>query len=246
MISLQAKLRASLSRLQKKQANFYFMISEQFKGNPLVHEKWLAIGNELEKQVATVKTLPPSYWKMLNVSDAKSLLQTVTGALNLNLRTASGEVALRQYFTLTMDLEEPIILHVYAPIVRMLRASWTDRSLDLYVMIRSHLTRLIRLIEPFCGEPLLTQRCALLVQRFEQELQRSLVIEREVRRKDGRLSHKPAGRVAARAGRKAVRAAKEKRTIRTRQAIRAGGPRVPKSRKPLVTNIKLARRRARG
>jgi hypothetical protein len=239
MISLQAKLRASFSRLQKKQANFYFKISEQFKGNQLIHEKWLAIGSELEKQVAAIKTLPPSFWKTLDGYEAKSLLETVTAALGLGLGAESGEVALRQYFTRTMDLEEPIILHVHAPIVRMLRANWTDRSLDFYVMIRSHLTQLIRLIEPFCGEPLLTQRCALLVQRFEQELQHRPVLEKEVRGKTGRASRKRARRVSA-------RAARVKKAMRTRQAIRARAPRVPKSTKPLVRNIKLARRRARG
>lgn len=222
------------------------MISDQFGGNPLIHEKWLAIGNELEKQLAGIKNLPPSFWKMLDVSEAKPLLETVTSALDLNLGVASGEVALRQHFTHTMEIEEPIILRVYAPIVRMLRANWTGRSLDFYVMIRSHLTQLIRLIEPFCGEPLLTQRCSMLVQRFEQELQHRPVVEREVRRKAGRVSRKPARRISSRPGRKVLRVAKAKKAMQTRHAIRSRAPRVAKSPKPLVRNIKLARRRARG
>gem|GEM_PF-997189 len=230
-------------RLQKKQARFYFDISERFKENSLVSEKWRAIGTGLERQAEVLKALPLSFWKALDRREARSLLKAVEAALDSGRAGILEQDPLRQCFIKCLDFEEPVIPEIYAPILRNLKAHWTDQALDWYVLVRSHLTRLIQLIEPFCGEPALARRCALLVERFEQALQQPPV---QAEAKQGRAkallkTRKPARRASASAAAGARRTARASKTVARREALRPGQHRIPKSPKPLIGKVRLRR-----
>lgn len=242
MISPQTKLKASLLKLQKKQARFYFDISERFRENSLVCDKWRAIGTGLERQVEVLKELPLSFWKALDRREARSLLKAVEAALDSDRAGILEQDPLRQCFVKCLDFEEPVILEIYAPILRNLKAHWTDRALDWYVLVRSHLTRLIQLIEPFCGDPALVHRCALLGDRFEQALQQPPV---QAEAKQGsvralRKARKSARRAPAGAAGARKRAGASKTVVR-REALRPGQHRIPKSPKPLIGKVRLRR-----
>lgn len=246
MISLQTKLKASLLKLQKKQARFYFDISERFRENSLVCEKWRAIGVGLEKQSEVLKALPLSFWKEIDRQEVRSLLKAVAGALNSEHADSSTLNPLRNCFARCLDSEEPVILEIYAPLLRTLKAHWTDRALDWYIMVRSHLTRLIQLIEPFCGEPALSRRCALLVERFETALNQAAVqaAAKQGIGKPARKPRKAARRIPARDSAAARKTARSSKVVPRRKSLRAGQHRIPKSPKPLIGKVRLRRRPA--
>lgn len=233
-------------KLQKRQARYYFDISERFRENSLICEKWRAIGSGLEKQSEVLKALPLSFWKALDRQEARSLLKAVANVLNSEHAGPAAQDPLRQCFAKCLDSEEPVILEIYAPLLRTLKAHWTDRALDWYIMVRSHLTRLIQSIEPFCGEPMLARRCALLAERFELALNQPAVhaTAKQGVGKSVRAQRKAARRIpstASAAARKTVRASQ---AVARRKSLRAGQHRIPKSPKPLIRKVRLRRQPA--
>ena len=240
------KIRTSLVKIQKHRVKFYLDASEQFTTNSLVHEKWVEIANDLEAQGAGLKSLPRSLWLLVGNEDGTSLLATMEQAIKAAAVKTDGEVSLRQYITSTLNLEEPVVLGIYAPLVRILRANWTDRALDFYVMARSHLTRLVRLVKPFCGDPTLIHRATSLVERFEQEVQQPQIVIKpkaahKARKSVTGRSSKPAGKkkqAGARAKAKKKPAAESRRVLAARR-------RPSKRVKPVVRDMKMGRRSAR-
>jgi hypothetical protein len=231
MSNLPSAIRTSLLKLQNTRTKLYLNTAKQFTSNRLIHLTWLSLAGGVNQQTATLKSLPSSFWKLLDGQDARMLLDAIGRTLKVDVVMNGGETSLKNCFTQTLDLEEPVIVEIFAPIVRILKANWTEQALDIYIMARSHLTQLIRLIEPFCGEPSLIQRCTLLVQRFEQEVQRVPAIESKGTLKARKVSRKAARKTAAK---------------RERHAVAARPPHIVQHPKPLVREIKLARRRARG
>jgi hypothetical protein len=241
MNKLSGKIRTALVRLQQERIRFYLNAAEKFTANPLIRDKWLAIAGGLDVQGAVLKNLSPSFWKFLNEDEAGSILEAAKQAVALKGPSDSGQVTLHEYLTRTLDLEEPTVTRVYAPIVRDLRANWTARAMDLYVMVRSHLTQLTRLIEPFCGDPSLCRRCSSLADRFDQEIQRSKVVEKE---KPGSSSAKT-GKAATKS-RPAARTKRPGKSARVTSSRGRRPQRLVKHSKPLVRKMKIARRGARG
>ncbi|MFH1574168.1 MAG: hypothetical protein ABIG68_09300 [Acidobacteriota bacterium] len=233
-------------KLEKNQVKFYLKASEQFKTNPLICQKWSMLAAGLKPGGDSFRSLPKSLWNLL-AEDAGSMLEAVATAGALLKDGLGPEPTLRQYLKRILEIEEPLVLSVYAPIVRTLRSNWTDRAMDFYVMTRSHITTVTRLIEPFCGEPEMMQRSSLLVHRFEEEIQRTRIQERAKAERQARIARKTARRKTKRApSATAMRRPKAQRKARPKQgrAISRRAAGVAK-RKPLVRNIKLARRRAR-
>lgn len=243
MISPQTKLKALLLKLHKKQARLYLDISERFRENSLVCEKWRAIGTGLERQAEVLKALPLSFWKALDRREARSLLKAVEAALDSDRAGILKQDPLQQCFIKCLDFEEPVILEIYAPVLRNLKAHWTDQALDWYVLVRSHLTRLIQLIEPFCGEPGLARRCALLFERFEQALQQPPAQAEAKQGRAGALrkTRKPARRAPASAAAGASKRAGASKTVARREALRPAKHRIPKSPKPLIGKVRVRR-----
>jgi hypothetical protein len=231
MTNSPIRLRGPLLKLQRARAKCYALLQQHFEGNLLISETWSVMARDLEAQAESLKKLPVSFWVALKKQEKE-----LTRATELSLEVEPNGFAgsLRECLTQTLDLEEPIILRIYAPLIRTLRSVWSDRSVDFYVMVKAHIARIERLVMSYSGDPALGQRCAVLFQTFEKEVQEPAAIEAAPRKPVHRkaVSSKKSGRPAA------VRRAVVATTAKPSRVL-------AKRAKPLVNKIEIPRRRAR-
>ncbi len=234
MKNLPLRLRSPLSKLEKAIAKFYLQLQQRFEGNSLVSDSWAAMGSDLQAQAESLKKLPPSFWQSLKKQEKE--LVRATGLI-LPEEASKPAGSLQACLVTTLDIEEPMILKVYAPLIRRLRAEWTERALDFYVMVKAHIARLARIVQAYSGDPALSQRCAVLFHDFEKEVQEPAAIE--IARK------KPARKkaIATRHVREAAAARHPKIAVAKRRTRALD--KLAKRAKPLVKKIEIARRRAR-
>lgn len=231
-----------IGRLQKSSSRFYLQLAQRFRVNVLIHDTWAAMAHDMENQASSLKVLRPSFWKLLK-KEEKTLLQAAIQAKVLLDREISDhltEWSLLVSCHHALQVEEPIILRVYAPIIYRLRTHWTERALDFYVMVNAHATRLMRLIQAFSGDPSLTQRCTELLLRFEKESQGPAV--EPVPKKRGKAAKK-----RSRLPRSAARAGSRSRLHLLRKPVRRldkRGKTLVKPNKRLVKTIGVRRSRA--
>jgi hypothetical protein len=227
MTSSPQTLKGSLSQLQRSVAKYYAHLQQRFEGNVLVSGMWAAMGNELQSQVENIKKLPASFWCALQQQEKELAL-----AAEIRVPAAAGG-SLHSCLAQTLDLEEPIILQIYAPLIRRLRSDWTELALDFYILVKAHIARLAQSIQLFSGDPAFGLRCALLLQNFEKEVQ-------EAAQPEPAPSHaakkKPAARKPrAKAAQGRVAAGKNKSRPLAKLSKRP---------KPMVRKIKISGRRA--
>jgi hypothetical protein len=233
MKNLPLGLRSPLSKLEKAIARFYLQLQLRFEGNSQVSESWAAMGSDLQAQAESLKKLPSSFWQSLKKQEKE--LVRATGLI-LPEEPSKPAGSLQACLITMLDIEEPMILKVYAPLIRRLRAEWTERALDFYVMVKAHITRLARIIQAYSGDPALSQRCAILFYDFEKEVQEPAAIE--IARK------KPAHKTAtAKRHVRETAAARHPKVAVVKRRTRALDKLVKRA-KPLVKKIEIARRRA--
>jgi hypothetical protein len=234
MTSALPTLRGSLSQLHRSVARYYTELQQRFEGNYLIRELWASMSHDQQAQLESLKKLPSSFWMALKDQE-KELMRTADQLSPAG--TDHQGVPLYTCLAQTIDLEEPIILKIYAPLTRRLRSTWTELALDFYVMVKAHIARVAQSIQLFSGDPSLSQRCALLLQNFEKEVQGPPEIPEIAARKQVK---KPAStrRVIGKANRRQKPAARKREPLRSRV-------KVAKRAKPLVAKIKLRTRRAR-
>ncbi len=239
-------LTASLARLQKHAARAYHKLSQHFSGNAMVRDIWASMAQDMEQHAASIRGLRPSFWKELK-NEEKTLLAAIqeTDSRVEHGVSQAGEGPLHHSFTRSLDFEELLTLRIYSPLIYRLRKEWTSHTLDLYIMVNAHLTRFARLIESISGDPVLIKRCSDLLAQFEKAMQapllESAVTPRKHARKTAHVS-KTARPVLRKALKARVRVA---RTPKRSQRLAKGANALAKRAKPLLKNIKLARRRAR-
>src|SRR5512147_3025828 len=120
-------LRGSLTQLQRAVAKYYSQLQQHFESNYLISGMWAAMGHDLQMQAESLKKLPPSFWQSL-AGQEKDLVHAVhmSALPNADRQVTSLRLCLGQ----TIEIEEPIILKVYAPLTRRLRLAWTELALD--------------------------------------------------------------------------------------------------------------------
>ncbi len=224
-------LPGALAKLQKRGADLYLEAAQFFSENNLIRETWIEMSRDLERQAASLKSLPASFWGRLRADEA-----TLGAALELCSAPQASprweSRALTHCFTRTLDFEEPLILRTYVPLTRVLRTEWTDHALDFYIMVKAHVARLTRIIETFSADPSLTQRAAHLMQSFEREVQGPAL-----------PSHT---RAESRPGvRPKVKPAHAQEQAGPRHSLTQRGKSLGKRSKPLVKKIEIPRRSAR-
>lgn len=226
-------LRSSLSQLQRAVAKCYSQLRQRFEGNSLISTLWALMDHDLQAQVESLKKLPPSFWQSLKKQE-KELARAAEGILHQDAGDKTGSLSL--CLAQTLALEEPIILKVYAPIIRRLRTEWTDLALDFYVMVRAHITRLAQSVQLYSGDPALSLRCEVLLHGFEREVQDQV----EVRGLQARSTPKKPGakRAGKVAGGRHTQAPAAARQARPRRKIAERAER-------LVPKIEITRRRVR-
>jgi hypothetical protein len=229
MTSSPLTLRGTLSQLQRAVSKFYAHFQERFEGNVLVSGMWAAMGNELQLQVENLKKLPTSFWQSLKQQEKE-----LANAAIINVPHVS-EGSLRACLAQTLDIEEPLILRVYAPLIHQLRVNWTEHALDFYILVKSHIARLAQSVQLFSGDPALSLRCAVLLQNFEKEVQDTIAAEAFTPKPKQVKAPTPKAKDHSKPKEQAKAKAKKK-PVRTLA--------ISKRAKPLVGKIKISGRRA--
>jgi|WetSurMetagenome_2_1015567.scaffolds.fasta_scaffold15976_4 hypothetical protein len=235
-------LHGSLAKLKKSGARAYVFLSQRFSENLLIQETFLAMARDQDQQAASLHALPRAFWNQLK-EDGQEPLKSIQQYLTIKAFEIPEDVSIRQCFSLIMDYEQPAILRVDAPLIRCLRSQGTDRSLDFYITVKSHVARFDRMIRAFSGDPILLQRSAALMQDFEREVQLP-----DVPVEYSRPSKRSPSRVGASARENAEKIrASSLRAKRSAQRHAAGkhSKSVPDRAKSMVKKIDMPRRRAR-
>ena len=220
-------LLSSIAKVQNLGLQFYAEAAQAFSANNLIRETWTCMSQDLRQQIAGLQALPHSFWNQLK-SEEDTLRQAVQSCWTPLEADSEGQKTLGRFLSRSLDFEEPLILKVYVPLIRELRAGGSGHVLDLYIMVKAHVSRLLQVIQSFSGDPSAIQRAAALFQNFEKDVQ----VPREPI-----VYHSP----------KAMPAARPKKTkshAKSRQARRALPEKrsMPKPRKAL---IKVSRRAQR-
>jgi len=233
-------LQGSLAKFLKTGSIFYQKRAECFNENHIVRDAWLRLAEDMDWQASSLKGLPPALWNEIQASQ-NELLGSVANGFPIKGDSRPCEaVPLQESIGQSLLLEEPVVLGIYAPLIRKLRTAWTNRALDFYVIVKSHVTGLMRLVQTYCGDPALIQRAASLLESFEKEAQEpEFIVIRKVARDSRSRKHKDvrAPRPKARTARKPSRKVPGRPLAsRARSASKAS--------KPLVRKIRISSRRA--
>lgn len=234
-------LQGSLARFLKTGATFYKKRADCFSHNQIVRDVWLRLAEDMDTQASSLKKLSPAFWREFQPYQ-DDLIQNVPKGFPIKGNSRPCEtVPLQESIGQSLLLEEPVVLRIYAPLVRKMRSAWSNRNLDFYVIVKSHVTGLMRLVQTYCGDPALIQRAVSLLENFEREAQEpEFVVVEKVARK-GRTRKRAVVSAAARTQQRTARKPSRKAPRRPL----ASRPRpVPKRAKPLVRKIRISPRRA--
>jgi hypothetical protein len=235
-------LHDSLAKLKKSGAQSYVFLSQRFSENVLVRETFLAMARDQEQQAASLHSLPRAFWNQIRENGPEPL-KSIQQFFAVKAVEMPEDASLQKSLSLILDHEQPAILQVDAPLIRFLRKQGTDRSLDFYVSVKSHVAGLDRMIRAFSGDPVLLQRSAALMQDFEKEVQLPdipIEFSRPSRKHPARASaaaHEITGKI--RTGSSGTKKKAQPHPLGKRSKGVAGRT------KPLVKNVDLPRRRAR-
>jgi hypothetical protein len=229
-------LHGSIKAHQNTISQLYLKLEQRFSENQLIRELWGAMAHDVSQQISSLDALPKAFWNQLK-KEGNSLSIEAPDASCIQAIDNEGDKVLQNCFNATLLLEEPMILRVYAPLIRKLRANLTAPALDFYIMVKAHLARITRVTESFSGDPIMIQRSKSLRQTFEKEVQEPQI---EVRL--------PANRNAPK-----IKTTCSKATSRKLPQTAAGKSRPLAKRaknlhsrtKPLVKKVTIQRRRAR-
>lgn len=160
----------SIARLQNLGVQFYADLAQVFSANNLIHETWASMSQDLKQQVDSVQSLPHSFWNRVKGEEG-GLRESIRVCWTPQHLEKETDRTLRHFLSRSLDFEEPLILKVYAPLIRHLRAEWSGQVLDLYIMVKAHVSRLLQVIRSFSGDPASIHRATSLFQTFEKEVQ---------------------------------------------------------------------------
>jgi hypothetical protein len=234
-------LKGLLSRLQTSRSDFYRNLAQIFDSNQLIRETWMDMAHDMEQQAASLEILPGSLWKKWK-DEPGTLAEAIQTCCVIHRGVESEEnKSLQTCFASTLNMEEPLILRAYVPIIRYLRTDYSDQALEFYIMVKAHVARLSRLIQPFAGDPVLLQRVANLQEFFEHAVQAPIIPPAPPKKKNpSKLTHSSRHR----GGKKET--AMVRTAAKARRVLPLGGraKRTAKRTKALVGKLDLARRRA--
>ena len=168
-------LNGSIREIQNKIQQRYLKLEQRFSGNTLIRETWAAMAGDISQQIRSMGALPQSFWNQLKKNQDAMVKGVKEGAAHQDLAN-EGDQALKDCFELALRWEEPVILKIYAPLIRKLRENSTAPALDFYIIVKAHLARITRVVQSFSGDPGIIQRANALQQAFEKEVQEPQVV----------------------------------------------------------------------
>ncbi len=238
-------LKGILAGSQRSGADFYRKLAQAFESNQVIRETWAAMAQDMDLQATSLENLAPGFWRRLKEDTEPSLDSERAFPTQQQLIDIKENISLQACFVATLNLEEPLILRAYVPLIRHLRQEFSDQALEFYIMVKAHVARLSRLIQPFAGDPGLLQRVTSLQQQFEHEVQAPAVppvVVKPTAARKSVASLSPPGSKQPAASKKASKA-----TARARKTLPLSkrAKNVPKLAKGLMGKLELPRRRAR-
>lgn len=234
-------LQGSLAKFLKSGSIFYRKRADCFHENQIVRDAWLRLADDMDLQASSLRSVPPAFWTGIEAGQEELIESIGVGFPLKGSPRPCDSVPLQESIGRCLVLEEPVVLRIYAPLIRQLRTHWTSRALDFYVIVKSHVAGLMRLVQTYCGDPALIQRATSLLETFEKDAQEPEFV----------VIPKVAKKGKSRKRETAIRAKKAKSSV-PRKAARKAPSRpmasrsrtVAKTRKPLVRKIRLGSRRA--
>ncbi len=121
-------LNGSIAKLQNGGSRLYLAIAQCFSENTLVQNIWLEMAHDEDQQAASLKSLPTAFWNELKQRE-EGLPEALSSSVPAIEFEKIEEHSLQKCFTKTLEFEEPVILRIYAPLIRQLRTQWTNRRL---------------------------------------------------------------------------------------------------------------------
>lgn len=228
-------LHGSIKDLQNKIVQLYLQLEHRFSESELIRELWSAMANDVSQQIRSLNALPPSFWNQLKKDQNLPLIAAAEGASHQSIEKEEDQ-SLMGCFNRALRLEEPAILKVYAPLIRMLRENSTAPALDFYITVKSHLARITRVTQSYSGDPAIIQRANSLLQVFEKEIQEPHIEIPRPEKKKALAEHS--------AKRKELAQKQRKTSVKARPLAKPAKI-LHRHPKPLVKKASIARRRAR-
>ena len=177
---------------QNSLLQLYRKLEKRFAENSVIRTLWHDMAGDISSQIQSLAALPPSLWnEFKNASDDD--FESAIKNISLPLPDLT-DISLRDGFEISLQLTEPVVLKIYSRVVGSLRKNSTAQSLNFYMLVKTYITRLIRTTESFAGDPMLTNRAQMLLQRLEKEIQDSV---RESKKPPNDAAPKPAKTVAS-------------------------------------------------
>ena len=166
------KLLNSIVEHQNSLLQLYLKLEQRFEENSVIRALWRDTADDVSLQIRTLQSLPPSFWNQFkNVPDDGFEL-IVKNAPSPPVDVA--DISLRDGFEISLRLAEPVVLKIYARVIRLLRKNSTLPALDFYIMVKTYVTRMARTTGSFAGDPKLTNRAQLLVAGLDKEARESV------------------------------------------------------------------------
>jgi hypothetical protein len=163
-------LLGSITKLQSSGVQSYNHLAGVFSANALISRTWNSMAQDMRDHIADLEALPRVFWAKLKAEEA-ALSDATQGCRNPFEAAGEQNRVLAHCFSNTLDFEEPLALKVYAPLIRHLRLDWSGEALGFYIAVKSHLSRILQIIQSFSGDPVTVRRATALVQAFEREVQ---------------------------------------------------------------------------
>ncbi len=163
-------LLGSITKVQNLGMQFYTELAQAFSANNLIRETWTCMAQDLQQQIAGLQDLPHSFWAHIK-DEEDALHEAVRTCSDANEADSGQPRTLAGSLSRSLDFEEPLILKVYVPLIRRLRSGGAGQVLDLYIMVKAHVSRLLQVVQSYSGDPASIQRVGALFQNFEKGVQ---------------------------------------------------------------------------
>ena len=162
-------LLAAIVEHQDSLLRLYRKLEERFEENSVIRALWSAMAGDVSLQIQSLKSLPSSLWNQFKNAPDDDFVSAVKSVHSPPADVT--DISLRDCFEISLQLAEPVVLKIYARVIRLLRKNSTAQSLDFYILVKAYAARLVRTTESFAGDPLLTRRARLLLSEMEKGVQ---------------------------------------------------------------------------
>ena len=128
-------LSGTIAGHQNSLLQLYRKLEKRFEENSVIQTLWRDMADDVSLQIQSVKSFPSSVWNQFkNVpdNDFESAVKSIHSP-----PVDVADISLRDSFEISLQLTEPIVLKIYARIVRSLRKNSTAPTLNFYILVKS-------------------------------------------------------------------------------------------------------------